>query len=94
MPTIDRIAMMDLLLAACPSFGPQWQEFQEEWADTPDELPCYLALADFVRHLRYLTQVATYGPANEFAAPGFQPSVRLRGHQIIRRRRPTLGQRP
>ncbi len=54
MPTIDRGAMMDLLLAACPSFGPQWKEFQEECIKTPGELPCYLALADFVRHLSYL----------------------------------------
>ena len=51
--------MMVLLLAACPSFEPEYQEFLEEWEDNEfavDEdgnyaLPYYLALAELARHL-------------------------------------------
>lgn len=43
--------MMDVLLAACPSFAPQWQGFRDEWRDEAHDLPLYLVLADFARHL-------------------------------------------
>jgi len=42
--------MFEPMLAADPTFEPAWREFVEEWADEPD-LPQYLALADFARHL-------------------------------------------
>lgn len=43
--------MMRVLLAACPSFAPQWEAYNNEWRDSDDEMPLYLALADFARHL-------------------------------------------
>jgi hypothetical protein len=43
--------MMGVLLDACPSFAPQWQAFQDEWREEADDLPLYLVLADFARHL-------------------------------------------
>jgi hypothetical protein len=51
MNIITKEAMMEKLLAACPSFEPQWSEFLAEWQDEPDEPPIYVALADFARHL-------------------------------------------
>jgi len=43
--------MMGVILAACPSFAPQWQEFRNEWRDEADDFPLYLVLAGFARHL-------------------------------------------
>jgi hypothetical protein len=43
--------MMRVLLDACPSFAPQWQAFEDEWRSEADDLPLYLVLADFARHL-------------------------------------------
>ena len=43
--------MMGVLLAACPAFAPQWEAFQDEWRTEADDLPLYLILADFARHL-------------------------------------------
>jgi microcystin degradation protein MlrC len=43
--------MMEMLLAACPSFKPNWREFVDEWKDEPVETPYYLALGDYSRHL-------------------------------------------
>jgi hypothetical protein len=43
--------MMAVLLGACPSFAPQWEELLAEWKDEPGGLPLYLALADLARHL-------------------------------------------
>jgi hypothetical protein len=43
--------MMRVLTDACPSFAPQWQAFQDEWREEADDLPLYLVLADFARHL-------------------------------------------
>ena len=43
--------MMSVLLDACPSFAARWQAFQDDWRDEADDLPLYLVLADFVRHL-------------------------------------------
>lgn len=43
--------MMGVLLDVCPSFAPQWEAFQDEWREAADDLPLYLVLADFARHL-------------------------------------------
>jgi hypothetical protein len=43
--------MMGVLLNACPSFAPQWQALQDEWREEADDLPLYVALADFAQHL-------------------------------------------
>jgi hypothetical protein len=47
---ITKDDMMGVLLDANPSFAPQWQAFLQEWHAEAD-LPLYLALADFARHL-------------------------------------------
>jgi hypothetical protein len=43
--------MMDVLLAASPTFAQNWDAFRREWADEAEGLPLYLALADFARHV-------------------------------------------
>lgn len=43
--------MMGVLLDACPSFRPTWDAWLAEWAESTDDLPLYLALAEFARHL-------------------------------------------
>jgi hypothetical protein len=43
--------MMEVLLDACPSFRPAWEAFLAEWRESTDDLPLYLALAEFARHL-------------------------------------------
>lgn len=48
---ISKDDMMSILVAACPTFGPSWRAFVEEWLDEPVELPLYVALGVFVRHL-------------------------------------------
>jgi hypothetical protein len=48
---IDQDQMMGVLLNACPSFAPHWQTFLDEWASHSDELPLYLVLGDFARHV-------------------------------------------
>jgi hypothetical protein len=48
---ISKDEMMPLLLEACPSFHPQWHKFLDEWRDEAKNLPLYLALTDFARHL-------------------------------------------
>ena len=47
---IRREEIPEILLNACPSFGPKWQEFLDEWRNEPDP-PIYLALAEFARHI-------------------------------------------
>ena len=47
---IQRQAMMEPMLDACPSFRTAWDEFVEEWKCEP-ELPVYLALSELARHL-------------------------------------------
>ncbi|MBX3293691.1 MAG: hypothetical protein KF881_12465 [Acidobacteria bacterium] len=47
---IDRVAMMESLIVACPGFAPTFDAFLAEWADEP-ELPYYLPLGDFSRYL-------------------------------------------
>jgi hypothetical protein len=48
---ITKNQMMSMLLNACPSFRPTWRKFLNHWRDEADDLPFYLALADFARHL-------------------------------------------
>jgi hypothetical protein len=48
---ITKDHMMGVLLDACPSFGPHWQAFQDEWRTEADDLPLYPVLAEFARHL-------------------------------------------
>jgi hypothetical protein len=48
---IGKDAMMAALLDACPSFESQWQVFLDERRAEANDLPFYLALADFARHL-------------------------------------------
>jgi hypothetical protein len=43
--------MMSVLVAACPSFAPQWQEFQDEWRNEEGDPPLYSALSEFAIHL-------------------------------------------
>jgi hypothetical protein len=43
--------MMDVLLAASPTFAEEWDRFRREWADEAEGLPLYLALSDFARHV-------------------------------------------
>ena len=53
---IAKDGMMGVLVAACPSFAPRWQEFLDEWRDEAYDLPLYLALADLARHLVALVE--------------------------------------
>ena len=48
---ITKDQMLSVLVEACPSFAPQWEAFKDEWQEEAHELPLYLALADFARHL-------------------------------------------
>ena len=48
---IHKAEMMAALLEVCPSFSPAWESFLADWKDEPAELPLYLALSDFARHL-------------------------------------------
>lgn len=48
---IARPDMMELMLRACPSFRPAYDEFLKEWSGQDEELPQYLALTDLARHL-------------------------------------------
>ena len=50
MNMIDRVAMMESIIVACPGFAPTFDAFLAEWADET-ELPYYLALGDFSRYL-------------------------------------------
>lgn len=49
-PVITKDQMFPLLLEACPSFSREWESFVEEWA-AEAELPLYVALGQFARHL-------------------------------------------
>ncbi len=43
--------MFSPMLAACPSFGPVWRDFLNDWSDEPVDLPLYLALDALAVHL-------------------------------------------
>jgi hypothetical protein len=43
--------MMDVLLAASPTFVESWDALRREYADETDGLPLYLSLSDFARHV-------------------------------------------
>jgi hypothetical protein len=47
---IDRSEMFTTLLDADPTFEPQWRSFVTDYADQ-SELPLYIALGDFAKHL-------------------------------------------
>ena len=48
---ISKNQMMGVLLDACPSFLPAWESWLKEWSELADDLPLYLALCEFARHL-------------------------------------------
>jgi hypothetical protein len=60
---ITKDEMMRAILATCPTFGPSWQAFLDEWQDERGELPLYSALGDFARHL---TSMLERGATSEF----------------------------
>lgn len=60
---ISKDEMMSALVAACPSFKPHWRAFLQEWRDEPAEMPLYVAVAAFARHL---TSMLERGETSEF----------------------------
>src|SRR5258708_35251225 len=48
---ISKDDMFEPTLAACPTFVPAWRAFLNEWEDSKEGLPYYLALGDLARHL-------------------------------------------
>ncbi|HEV3146704.1 MAG TPA: hypothetical protein VGZ47_22650 [Gemmataceae bacterium] len=65
---ITKVEMMAVLVGACPSFERHWQAFRDEWRDEAD-LPLYLVLGDFARHLiAQLERGQTADFADVFAA--------------------------
>ncbi len=48
---VTRETMMAPLLKACPSFQSSWEDFLSDWAETPNDLPLYLALGELAHHL-------------------------------------------
>jgi len=48
---ITKSDMMDVLVAASPGFAAEWDAFRREWAEEADDLPLYLVLGDFARHV-------------------------------------------
>ena len=48
---ISKNDMFEPMLAACPTFGPAWRVFLNEWEDSNEGLPYYLALGDLAGHL-------------------------------------------
>lgn len=61
---VDRVAMMESFIVACPGFAPTFDTFLTEWAEEP-ELPYYLALGDFSR---YLIKLLENDQRNELSA--------------------------
>ncbi|UFX41665.1 hypothetical protein HAP47_0020320 [Bradyrhizobium sp. 41S5] len=43
--------MFEPMLVACPVFVPAWRAFLDQWKDSNEELPYYLALGDLAHHL-------------------------------------------
>jgi hypothetical protein len=43
--------MFEPMLVACPVFVPVWRAFLNEWEDSEEELPYFVALGDLARHL-------------------------------------------
>jgi hypothetical protein len=48
---IPKNDMFEPMLVACPIFLPAWRAFLNEWEDSKEELPYYLALGDLAHHL-------------------------------------------
>ncbi len=44
--------MMNTLIEASPSFEKVWLEFLDEWEDKKEDLPYYLVLGDYARHIK------------------------------------------
>ncbi len=51
---INAYEMMCILVEASPAFKSEWIEFQEEWKDEKKELPYYLVLGEYARHIKSL----------------------------------------
>jgi hypothetical protein len=47
---ITRDEMLPYLVAACPSFAPEWEAFKQQWGEETGSV-LYVALADFACHL-------------------------------------------
>lgn len=47
---ISKSQMMELLIAASPAFESYWQQFLDDWRGDA-ELPLYVALGQYARHL-------------------------------------------
>jgi hypothetical protein len=56
--------MMDVLIAACPTFRADWEAFRYHWQDEPD-LPYYVALGDLARHLIGLLELGDHAALTE-----------------------------
>jgi hypothetical protein len=48
---ISKDDMMPVLVDVCPSFNAQWLAFLDEWREEKHDLPLYVALGDFARHM-------------------------------------------
>jgi hypothetical protein len=48
---IAKTHMFEPMLAACPTFMPAWCAFLNDWEDSKEALPYYLALGDLAHHL-------------------------------------------
>lgn len=61
---IKKEQMMPYLLESCPDFEPKWKEFLVEWEDEKDDLPLYICLSEFARHLiskLEIKQISNFG---------------------------------
>jgi hypothetical protein len=48
---ISKDEMLPMLIQVCPDFEPTWQAFLVEWQEQDVELPRYVVVADFARHM-------------------------------------------
>jgi len=58
---ISKAGMIEPLLAASPSFATEWEAFLQEWAEESADLPLYLALSAFARHVVALLEANDTG---------------------------------
>jgi hypothetical protein len=79
---ISRAEMMEVLVEACRSFRPAWERFVAEWADKGPDLPHYLALAEFARHL--VTMLERADTANLFRVFQVVERLHLDGDPYVR----------
>lgn len=65
---IDKSDMMEVLIRACPSFGPTWEKLVADWQNEPGA-PLYIALGELARHLVHKLEAGDIGEfAETFAA--------------------------